>query len=211
MNFIDLLRIKLDSRNETWEEQFLALVPGSVVNIDKEAPSTEFDGWPYLHVSTAETKGEPFSKVVEWLSERGIGLVLNSHKSEPDYVFSYGMLWSYRSRGKFIGDLVSKQDGKVEIEKSKYEAFGAPTESAIPNYVRKVLRQFFMDQGILAPKVLVVSEDGKNFELIFSTESLGYPPEKEHQGILEALSWFFPPDYSIVLARETGLPEFSVL
>lgn len=211
MNFVDLLSVKLDSRNETWEQQFLAQVPGSVVSVDKDAPSTEYDGWPYLHVSSVDSKGEPFSKVLEWLSERGIGLVLNSHKSEPDYVFTYGMLWSYRSRGKFIGDLVSKQDGKIEIEKSKYAGFGAPTESAVPTYVRKVLKQFFMDQGIIAPKVLVVSEDGRNFELIFSIESLGYPPEKEHQGILEALSWFFPPDYSLVLARETGLPEFTVL
>jgi hypothetical protein len=40
---------------------------------------------------------------------------------------------------------------------------------------------------------------------------LGNPPTKEHQGIAEAISWFLPPHYSIVLISETGLPPFAAL
>jgi hypothetical protein len=81
----------------------------------------------------------------------------------------------------------------------------------LPQYVRNILKQFFMDQNVMRPRILVMSTDRKNYDLAFSLESLGNPPVKEHQGVAEAISWFLPPHYSIVLVSEIGLPEFTDL
>jgi hypothetical protein len=40
---------------------------------------------------------------------------------------------------------------------------------------------------------------------------LGNPPEREHEGIAEAIAWFLPNHYSVVLISEKGLPTFSAL
>jgi len=206
-----LLDMPNESRNETWEKQFFAEFPKSVVKIDKPIPSQEYDGWPYLHVSSTDGSGEPAIKVIEWLSERGIGLVLNSNKSAPDYVFSYGMLWSYRLRGHFIGDLNKRSEGSYDFDLKKYKKIGTPSENIFPPYARKIVKQFFIDQSILAPKILVMSESDQDFDLCFSLESLGYPPEKEHKGILEALAWFFPADYSLALLSESAVNGFTLI
>ena len=76
--------------------------------------------------------------------------------------------------------------------------------------MRKILRDFFRDQGLLAVKILMMSQDGKNFDLAISLESLGNPPEKEHQGIAEAISWFLPPHYSLLIVSEKGLPSYDL-
>ena len=31
---------------------------------------------------------------------------------------------------------------------------------------------------------------------------------EEHAGVAEAIAWFLPPHYSVVLVSETGLPDF---
>jgi hypothetical protein len=61
------------------------------------------------------------------------------------------------------------------------------------------------------PRILVMSTDRKHYDLAFSLESLGNPPTKEHQGIAEAITWFLPPHYSVVLVSEKDLPEFIAL
>ena len=57
----------------------------------------------------------------------------------------------------------------------------------------------------------MISENKTDYDLAFSLESLGNPPDKEHIGILEALSWFFPTHYSLMLISQKGLPLFTEL
>ena len=78
----------------------------------------------------------------------------------------------------------------------------------MPKYVRRILKDFFMDQGLLNVKVLMISTDNKFFDFAISLESLGNPPQAEHEGIAEAISWFLPPHYSILLISEKNLPAF---
>ena len=88
---------------------------------------------------------------------------------------------------------------------------GVPTEQFLPMYVRKVLKDFFRDQGVLEPKMLMILQDEKNYDLCFSLESLRNPPQAEHAGVAEAISWFLPPHYSVVLISEQNLPSFVSL
>jgi hypothetical protein len=213
----ELLNTPEESRDQSWENAFFVSLSQSQLKLLFDEPKYGPEGWPYLLTQTTENEDpvnqfEDFYKLIGWLSERGIGLVVNPAKQYPDYVFSYGMVWHYRETGLFYRPIDElKKSGKFELETKTLKSFGPPTEKFFPSYVRKILRDFFQQQTAPSPRILVWSEDNINFELAFSLESLGHPPEHEHKGILDAISWFMPPHYQMTLVSEVGLPEFSEL
>lgn len=211
MTLEQLMQVSADARDIKWEDQFLQEFSSANVSLLTPDPQTGPDGWPYLLVQTSTT-GEPAQKIFEWLGTRGIGLAINPQKEYPDFVLSYGMIWNFRETGRFIQrGLEEKAQSASKLSLENIAHAGTPTPQYLPAYVRQILREFFRDQGILNPRILVISEDRQNYELAFSLESLGNPPEKEWAGIGEALSWFLPAHYSLILASEKGLPEFSAL
>lgn len=213
-----LLETSEVDRNFAWDEKFFKLFVDQNVRLLSKDPQQGPDGWPYLISETLNNNTahdlddiESVQKVLFWLAQKGVGLVVNPRRNPyPDYVFSYGMVWSFRETGFFMRPDLSNQSGSVTYENNKIIS-GAPTEQFLPIYVRRILKEFFRDQSVLEPKVLMVSTDEKNYDLCFSLESLGNPPEKEHAGIAEAIAWFLPPHYSIVLVSQQGLPPFISL
>lgn len=200
-------------RDEEWERAFLHAFSEAEVQIVNEEAQSGPDGWPYLFVKTVAGGKEPVARVLSWLSERGIGMAVNPHKVVPDYIFTYGMIWHYRETGQFIllGQAPQPAD-KVVYKKDQDWLFGAPTEAYLPVYVRRVLREFFTNQKVDVPRILVAtSPKASQTDLLFSVESLGQPPPQEHRRIAEAISWFLPIHYSIVLASEKDLPKFATL
>lgn len=210
-NLDDLLNIAADRRDTDWENQFFVQFTSSTVNILSPDPQVGPDNWPYLLVESDVDAKESVQKILHWLHDKGIGLVLNPTEEYPDYVFTYGMIWHFKETGLFYKTIDQIKPEVVEIQKNASIYYGQPSESFMPTYVRKILLDFFRDQGLLGVKINLLSDDNKNFDLCFSLESLGNPPTKEHQGIAEAISWFLPPHYSIVLISETGLPPFGAL
>lgn len=207
----ELLKVPDDQRDSAWEDRFFhALVHGKLKVLSPD-PQQGPDGWPYLLTETGAEATEPANKIVQWLAERGIGLVVNPQREYPDFVFNYGMLWNFKETGLFSMPAEEAPSGSVELQPGQSVLAGPPNPKYLPDYVRSILRDFFRDQGLLAVKILVISQDGKHFDLAFSLESLGNPPEKEHQGIGEAISWFLPMHYSILLMSEKGLPGFGPL
>ena len=207
----ELLNVPGNDRDDQWEESFFKELSSAPLRIAQEEPITGPDSWPYLLAETDSEEGEPIDKIIHWLSTRGIGLVINAEKSIPDYVFSYGMLWHYRETGLYFLREELGDDDVFAIESGQKIKAGAPSEEYLPSYVRNILKDFFVQQGVLSPKLLVMSVDGENYDLAFSLEALGNPPEEEHQGVLEALSWFLPPHYRLLLISEEGLPDFYAL
>ncbi len=118
------------------------------------------------------------------------------------------MLWQLKATGLFYRTADQAPVGTLEFEKGQGLHAGPPSPEYLPQYVRNILKEFFRDQNVLRPRILVMSSDRKNYDLAFSLESLGNPPTSEHQGIAEAISWFLPPHYSVVLVSEMGLPAF---
>jgi len=160
-------------------------------------------------VQTEEKSQDSVQKILHWCATKGVGLAVNPTKEYPDYVFTYGMIWHFRQTGYFFKDQMDIKNGIVELKQQDEIRAGSPSVEFLPEYVRSILREFFRDQAVLNPKILMLSQDGgKQFDLCFSIESLGNPPTKEHQGILEALSWFFPPHYSLMLISEKNMPPF---
>lgn len=212
--FKELLEIPQDHRDADWEALFLREFPKQNIRVLQAEPISGPDGWPYLLAETGETgetADEPASTVLKWLSTRGIGLALNPQKAAPDFVFSYGMVWNFRERGAFMSPAQERASGQFRLKPGEVVATGAPSESYLPQYARSILKQFFLDQGVMVPKILLVSEDRKIYDLCFSLESLGSPPEKERSGIAEAISWFLPAHYSIALISEKAINGFEPL
>lgn len=211
MTLTELVKVPDQQRDHQWEIDFFMAISKGNLKLMVDAPQQGPDGWPYLLTETSEEATEPAQKIMQWLATKGVGLVVNPGKEYPDYVFTYGMIWSFRETGLFYQNADAAPVGALQINEGQALHAGAPTPQYLPQYVRNILKEFFRDQGVLRPRILVMSQDRKHYDLAFSLESLGNPPQKEHQGIAEALSWFLPPHYSIVLVSEKGLPEFVEL
>ena len=211
MDILNLSQVPDQQRDLQWEHRFLQALSQANVKLISENPVQGPDGWPYLLAETSDQATEPVQKLLSWLSTRGMGLVINPTKQYPDYILSFGMIWSFRETGLFFKEVVDASAGMTELSLSKIAHAGTPSEEYLPGYVRKILREFFRDQSVLSPKVLMISQDRIHYDLAFSLESLKNPPETEHEGIAEAIGWFLPPHYSIMLVSEKDMPQFSDL
>jgi hypothetical protein len=213
MNLNELTQVPDEKRDTQWENDFFMQVSTGRLKLLFQEPQPGPDGWPYLLTETTleSEAAEPAQKILQWLATRGLGLVINPQKEYPDYVFSYGMVWHFKETGLFYRAKPAVSTGSFELSGGEKLHVGEPAPEYLPQYVRGILKQFFLDQGLLSVKILVMSADRINYDLAFSLESLGNPPVKEHQGIAEAIGWFLPPHYSIALVSEKGLPEFFSL
>lgn len=207
-----------DDRDQNWDEKFFKLMTESNLQILADDPQQGPDGWPYLICETtekvidADAKIDSAQKILNWLSTRGIGLVINPKKLPyPDYIFSFGMIWSFRETGYFIKYQNLATEKQFIIEPDKNIKVGPPSVEYLPVYVRSIIRDFLRDQSIFDARILMISTDGENYDFCFSLESLGLPPDSEHEGILEALAWFLPPHYTLAVVSEKGLAGFESL
>lgn len=207
MDLATVLKTRAEDRDFDWEERFFKALSESKLHVLAAEPQTGPDGWPYLLTSTATGATDSAQQILHWLSDKGIGLVVNPEQEYPDFVFNWGMLWHFKETGRFVLNQAEVTSvGVVEIADKSKLISGPPTEKYLPKYVRQILRDFFRDQGLLQVKICMISQDGKNYDIGFSLESLGNPEQKEHQGIAEAISWFLPPHYSILIVSERNLP-----
>lgn len=212
MDLYHLVNQPESHRDDEWERAFLQTFVDCKVTLMNDQAQTGPDGWPYFFIKTEPNSKESVGQILTWLADRGIGLVVNPHKMVPDYVFTYGMIWNFKETGKFLEEMASMPADQVVYRKDENWLFGAPTDAYLPQYVRSILRQFFGAQEIENPKILVASTSNySQTDLLFSVESLGNPPQNEHRKIAEAISWFLPAHYSLVLANEEGLPQFLAL
>jgi hypothetical protein len=205
-----LLQIPDPQRDEIWEDHFLTRLTEAKLNLLSEDPQMGPDNWPYLMAETStDGTGEPAQKIFEWLSQRGIGLAINPQKEFPDFILSYGMLWNFRNTGKFIVRNLPKDEGEFTFDPNEIKVAGTPDEKYMPMFARKILKEFFMNQGILNPRWALISLVENQFDLCFSLESLGNPPQTEHAGIAEAIGWFLPTHYPVMLVSEKGITAFA--
>ena len=197
------LRQKDQDRDQNWQEKFLNLFPSACVTLLSSQPQQGSDGMPYFLVQVEESSKEPASKLLYWLSQKGVGLVVHPEKTYPDYIFTYGMIWYFKEKHIFLGT----QRKNFTTPKNAKAVLGQPSTEFLPKYVRSILKQFFFDQGIYKPQIIMIGPDRHSMDICFCLESLGNPPTSEHQGILKAISWFLPQHYSIAISeKNTNLP-----
>lgn len=206
-SFHNLSQVKNSSRNQEWEQKFLDAFVASEVMVVSEDIQVGPDGWPYLFIDTDLNKTsegglrDKALNVVQWAYQHGVGLVINPHKDKPDYVFNFGMLWSYAHRGVFVSFFEDNysEDDPVYIAKV--------TDDIIPKHAQNILKEYIASAGVEAPRAALITRNKVNYELAFAIESLNNPPANEHQGIAKGLSWFMPTDMPIVLLYENKFQE----
>ena len=93
------------SRDQSWENRFFQALSKEKINVLSAEPQSGPDGWPYLLTETSDQATEATSQIIHWLTDKGIGLVVNPMKEYPDYVFTYGMIWSFKETGYFFKPL----------------------------------------------------------------------------------------------------------
>ena len=202
LNLKQLVEIPDEKRDRHWENHFFDTLLQSKVKLLSDQPQLGPDHWPYILVSTEEEGAEPVASLLNWLSEKGIGLVVNPQKEYPDYIFTWGMVWHQRHTGLFrvektVDANQSNSTGKIQL--------GPPSQEYLPIFVREILKEFFLNQSVLNPRWAVATDGKEKHDLCFSLESLGNPDPSEHEGIVEAISWFLPQHYSVVLVSEKSL------
>jgi hypothetical protein len=204
-----------------------ALSLSSKVKLTNELPVYGPDSWPYMVVQASIknqelTIGEPLDRLMGWLCEKGVGLAVVDSKGDSDAVLSYGQVWSWIHRGETPCELSSELPSEIPMEETsnipststsnftfdvtKVTHAGEPADHYLPGYVRRVLKQYLNDQGLISVRILSIGINSSEFHLCFSAESMGSPPKSEWPGIAEALSWFFPRSYSILIVSEKSLP-----
>ena len=172
----DLQKVHPSARGVDWETDAVKVLPKLKYELIYKEAKEGPDGWPYLFVRpTPKEQAESFKHITSWLQSRGIGLVISSASvEEPDFVFSYGMVWNYLEAGQFHSE-GGVTDGEISVKDGQTVWVGAPSEEYFPSYVRGIVKKFLVDQGVLRSKILMVSQDQKNFDLFFSTKSLCNP------------------------------------
>lgn len=211
LDIYKLVQTPDSQRDDEWEKAFLHSFVDAKVSFLHETPQVGPDGWPYMFVQIDPNGPEDVKKILEWISDKGIGIAVNPQKMNPDYIFTYGMLWNYLKRGEFITHVQGLKSGEVEFKAGQEVFVGEPSEDYLPPQVRTILREFFKQQGVGQPKINMVSADKSNYDICISLESIGNPPDSEHKGIAEAVSWFLPLHYSILLTSEKTFPGFIEL
>lgn len=204
---LDLLKVLPASRDAVWEKTFLQMLPRAFVTVLDPEPQTGPDNWPYFFIEISDRSDEPCSRVIEWLTERGIGMAVNPGNAIPDFVLTYGMLCNYRMTGNLLAPIDDFGPAELLVDESKIFV-AEPNETYLPLYLRAILLAFFRDQKVLKPRLALLSTDKKVYDMAFSIESLGAPPIKEHAGISEAIAWFLPAHYGIVLVSEKRIAGF---
>jgi hypothetical protein len=209
-----LLAVNHDKRDEKWVDEFLEIIGEAEVSLLSPDPQQGPDGFPYLMVST-DAGVEPFSDIVSWCAEKGIGIALNPQSETPDFVFTYGMLWNFALRGEFLSEADERESEKqIRIQGEQQMFAGKPSENFWPPFARTIFKEFLVQQGLLKTSTILLSEEKEGpMDLAFSLESMGNPPEPEWDGILEAFSWFFPRHYSLALLSEKSISgvEFEII
>jgi len=201
----NLFEVPIEKRDLKWETQLISSFDKSLLSLVQDHPIVGPDNMPYLPVQWGEEgkKGEPAKQILEWVGSRGIGLVLNPDKNPPDFVFSYGMIWSFLTKGFFVPPEDKKPSQKDFSLKDGQQVYVGPLNDQVwPSGPRSIFANFLKDQGIDEGRALFFSTDQQNYDLCFSLESLGNPQEEEWSGILEAFSWFFPLDFSLSILSE---------
>lgn len=202
------LEVNSGLRDDRWENELFNLLLDSNLYIVKDSVQMGPDGWPYLYVSTdgfQPNVGEDHAAhLIQWAYENAVGLALNPDKERPDYIFHYGLIWNYAHNKFFV-----KNFNEAPADAPIYVA--QVSEDIIPQHAMNFIKDYIKSAGIDSPRGALISRDKLNYEFALSLESLGNPPQEEHEGIARGIGWFMPNHIPVLLVYEEKLqPLFDL-
>lgn len=216
INIQHLLETPLKERDSSWIDSFLEDIDESKLQLADPEVAIANDGYPYVHVKTADPDASFQAYVikseVETMLQNGFGLVINAHKDQPDWLFSYGDLLNYQLNGEFYTDdsIFSPHGKDFVVPQDEKILVGQPSEDIIPQQTRQHLREYLRFSGIKNAKVLLMARNYENEETASQDIVLNITPDQfanmnEYNQVMNTIAWFLPRHYSIVGVDEMVL------
>lgn len=188
-----LFAVPREERADTWREAFFAAVPDASLETTERQVEAGPDGFPYFVLRMPQPG--PFetfclNHVLDACLENGFGIAVQGSDAEPEWVFTYGDLWSFKQTGRFV---VSTGE-PVTITERRSASVGTPDETMLPAYARRVLGGVLRDAGVSDPGVFLVQVPGMD-----PLYSFAFHPVPENA---RWLLWFIPRHFGMMKAQD---------
>ena len=211
-----LLEVPFDQRDEKWVSSFLQSIDQANLKLGSPEVVIASDGFPYIQLQTVTTD-ESFqafviSKQLPTILMQGFGIVINPQNERPDWVFSYGDICNYELNDTFYSEesIFSKNKEQVVIGQDEKILVGQPSDTILPKYLKKQLREFLQHAGLKTPKAMMIarnfeSEETVQQDLVFNFTPPQFENEKAFQQVATTIGWFLPKHYSILFIDESSI------
>ncbi|AIM37907.1 hypothetical protein ACFX5U_14130 [Sphingobacterium sp. SG20118] len=203
-----LLETPFKERDENWVAEFLGNIGESTFQLAESELIIGPDGYPYFQLENAP-KDQNFQafvikyKLKTFLLKKGMGLAINTHQEQPDWIFTYGDIVNYFLNNEFYSDesIFSKKTEETHIDKDEKILIGQPSETILPQDLRHNLREYLVNMGVKEPKIMLIA---RNYEdqslvsqdLVFNITPTMFQSEQDFKQIMSSISWFLPRHYS---------------
>jgi len=212
---LKLFETPREARDDAWRSAFFdAIVDASMASTENQVMQGP-DGFPYfvLQRPPIGTAFTPFcvSHILDHCTEQGLGIVVEPTERGPEWVFTYGDLFSLRAYGTFEGDPADhdapRGPAREVLEKDTPVMIGSPNEEMLPAWARRVLASFLKQAAhVDDPRVLVMVEPSRvpARNLVFNIHPEDFPSQADFERIMNVLGWFMPPNRSVIAVSRTS-------
>lgn len=223
----DLFNVGREQRDQTWRDRFFAAIVDASMATTPQQILRGPDRFPYF-VLNLPPAGEPFetfciSHILDACLDHGFGAVIQPEPDPPQWVFTYGNLWSLKEFGKFELEQLAEEgagesNGVASAKPPPSDAgdprpvlTGQPSASFLPPYARKAIKEFLTEKtGNAGPRVLLVN-DPRNTAgqlLTFSVFAEDFASKNDFEDVMYRLTWYLPPHYGLVsIAKDSELAK----
>lgn len=214
----NLVQTPKAERDDKWNEKFLENIVQASFRAGDPQVETGPDGFPYFRLFLPEPHKTFQCFVIDrmkddFLLTSGLGVVVNPVPNGADWVFSYGDILNLYLNKTFYTlseTPFSKETIDEVLAEDEEVMIGQPAESILPHQARKIIAAFLKANGVMSPRIALMmrhKKDGSGMtqDLVFNLPPEMLQDEKQHHGILHALSWYLPRHYSIVAMDEKSL------
>jgi hypothetical protein len=204
----NLFAMPRESRDANWTAAFYAAAPEASLATREQQVFTGPDGFRYFALYLPEPNKEfdsfCIAHILEPCLKNGLGCVLNPDKPQPDWVFTYGNLWSLHSYQTF--DASPKfVERRAPLGPGREVLMAAPSEQFLPPFARNILKKYLQHLGVADPRVLLINDPRTtpNQSLAFSFHPKDVASQEVFDDTMKRLrDWFLPTHYGLV-----SLPE----
>ena len=204
------MRVPRDQRDAKWVAEFCAAAPDASLKTAKQQLIQGPDGFPYLALFIP-AEGEEFtafciSQVLMNCLEHGAGCVICSNNTQPEWVFTYGNLWSLHAHNTFDATPPGAQESD-RLSEGRQVLIAAPNETFLPTFARNVIKAFLISAGVKDPRVLLISDASATppQSLAFSIYADDFATAEAFNEVMNRLkAWFLPPHYGLIVLPRSG-------
>ncbi len=208
-----LLETPKENRGDDWVISFLSHVATASFICGEPQVIEGPDKFPYFQIFLPKPATSFQCYVIEnmiedFLLENGFGVALEPKGNEVEWVLTYGDLLHYSVHKTFAYPtnhaFVKYSNDNEVLDVNEQVLVGAPSESILPAFARKVIKSFLQTQGVEEPKVCLINrqEYSKGQHLVFNIVPWQFESEAHYQSVLRALGWFLPGYYSFIGVKE---------